>query len=678
MPLPGSKEIGYFEGSDVTEFVERFEDLYRTYGGDQGDEAAKVEKLVSYVYRHQRPVVKKLEGYESRDYRLFKSNLLKEYREFDSQRILGDRSYLSQLSLQKLDEPEEISEYIRNFEISSAMIPPEDLDNFSRTQMFLKPLSKPMRKKIQNKANLDMDRPHTFRDFARVISAAKAELRKDKTDKALCEDDRSIPAGKLVKAMRNTAPRLNPVSAATSATSRVSPDVEKLTEQLAALALALSKNQEPAYGPLRSSQKDEEALEIQAMVMAYAASEIKMGTACWECGLEGHRSGDCPYFNWLLDQEFLHKDKTRRMCPGRAGGETRPLGYSWDKKSPRLKVVLLALKQAIGPIDVSKCIGFNTLRASWKSNRRERPVSIDASMARFGTIEYIEECKPMGSLFVLGEEEEEEDYNAAYAATRSSQKTVQNPSRPTASLTKAAKANIEKQKQAAKTGTSNSRREQALLEMMEHHRRGEPSSSQGAASSQTQGRSQTPAVPNSQDAEMQDAQFGPAVPPRGKAKGAQRAKPKTQRLDNLLKKAVPMDEQEAFWSDRLLRAPLVVELGELQLFGQQALSRFLYGRKPADLSHSAALERYCASKRRPDGTATSAVNFAQIHDRIQEYNSASYSDEDSEASGKEESEDDDEGDPEEEWVSSADDWEEPSDDEVWFDAKEWNDTETQP
>ena len=253
MPLPSSKEIGYFEGLDVTKFVKRFKDLYRTYRGDQGDKATKVEKLVSYVYRYQRPIVKKLEGYESYNYRLFKSSLLKEYREFNSQYILGDQSYLSQLSLQKLNKLEKISKYIQNFEISSTIIPLEDLDNFSRTQMFLKPLSKPIRKKIQNKANLDIDRPYTFRNFARVILAAKAELRKDKTDKALYKDNRSILAGKLVKAIRNTAPRLNPVSAAISAISRVSPNVKKLTKQLAALALALSKNQEPAYRPLRSS-----------------------------------------------------------------------------------------------------------------------------------------------------------------------------------------------------------------------------------------------------------------------------------------------------------------------------------------------------------------------------------------------------------------------------------------
>ena len=96
--------------------------------------------------------------------------------------------------------------------------------------MFLKPLSKPMRKKIQNKANLNIDRPYMFRNFARVILAAKAELRKDKTDKALYKDNRSILVEKLVKAIRNTTPCLNLVSIAISAISRVSPNVKKLTK----------------------------------------------------------------------------------------------------------------------------------------------------------------------------------------------------------------------------------------------------------------------------------------------------------------------------------------------------------------------------------------------------------------------------------------------------------------
>ena len=86
MPEPGSRSAPTFDGDNVTEFLDRWEELC-SQCGDGPNDPVFIRKLRWYCKREHRTTVEMLPGYEENDWKKFKKQLLLTYQDLDQYSI---------------------------------------------------------------------------------------------------------------------------------------------------------------------------------------------------------------------------------------------------------------------------------------------------------------------------------------------------------------------------------------------------------------------------------------------------------------------------------------------------------------------------------------------------------------------------------------------------------------
>ncbi len=77
MPLPGTPDIFYFEKTNISEFIERFEDIYNNY---QIRDENKIKRVPRYCTQVIDQFIKEIKKYQNEDWGKLKKELKKEYR----------------------------------------------------------------------------------------------------------------------------------------------------------------------------------------------------------------------------------------------------------------------------------------------------------------------------------------------------------------------------------------------------------------------------------------------------------------------------------------------------------------------------------------------------------------------------------------------------------------------
>ena len=113
MPLLGTLGSPMFEGANVTEFLERYEDLCSDY---QVSEKDKLMRLPRYCVQPVAETIRSLKEWRTRDYAVLKKALLSEYRDNDTHQLLYSVPVLEKYKSIACTEDDDIMDYCRKFD----------------------------------------------------------------------------------------------------------------------------------------------------------------------------------------------------------------------------------------------------------------------------------------------------------------------------------------------------------------------------------------------------------------------------------------------------------------------------------------------------------------------------------------------------------------------------------
>ena len=155
MPFPGAPGAPYFSGSNVTEFLQRFEMMSNEYGLTQ-DEMFK--KLPWYCERTIGDYIKATPEYTLRDGAGLFRVIRKDYRKHDYDQQVNSRNFLETLKAKPRTEKDNLKQYCRQFyTISHHLVERRQLEAYTRAMWFIQGLPLKVREKVVRKVGCDPD-----------------------------------------------------------------------------------------------------------------------------------------------------------------------------------------------------------------------------------------------------------------------------------------------------------------------------------------------------------------------------------------------------------------------------------------------------------------------------------------------------------------------------------------
>ena len=161
MPIPGMPGAPFFEGSNITEFLERY--------GDQCDDAGlkedeKLKRLTRYCSFAIGQYVKTMPEWVLKDWNGLVKLLLEEYKDQDTFQQMHSRWFLENLKCKDRAGEEDVRQFIRQFTaISAVLIQKGQLGGDTRGILFLDGLPADVREKVITRAKVKIHDPTTIR-----------------------------------------------------------------------------------------------------------------------------------------------------------------------------------------------------------------------------------------------------------------------------------------------------------------------------------------------------------------------------------------------------------------------------------------------------------------------------------------------------------------------------------
>jgi len=112
MPPPGTPGSPIFEGANVTEFLERYEDLCSDYHVSASDRLARLPR---YCIQPIAKTIKSLKEWVDKDYATLKKVLLAEYKNDDTHQLLYSVPFLESYKNISRTNKDDILDYCRKF-----------------------------------------------------------------------------------------------------------------------------------------------------------------------------------------------------------------------------------------------------------------------------------------------------------------------------------------------------------------------------------------------------------------------------------------------------------------------------------------------------------------------------------------------------------------------------------
>jgi hypothetical protein len=113
MPPPGTPGSPIFEGANVTEFLERYKDLYSNYHVSASDRLARLPR---YCIQPIAKTIKSLREWVDKDYVALKKVLLTEYKNDDTHQLLYLVPFLKKYKNIPRTEKDDILDYCCKFD----------------------------------------------------------------------------------------------------------------------------------------------------------------------------------------------------------------------------------------------------------------------------------------------------------------------------------------------------------------------------------------------------------------------------------------------------------------------------------------------------------------------------------------------------------------------------------
>jgi hypothetical protein len=192
MPVPGSEGMPYFSGANITEFLERFDELC-----DEYQVVDRKAKLPRYCDSARREVVKSLPEWESgAKWEELVEALKEEFRSSDRYQSTYSMTFLNEyIRMPRTNEG--LKEYCRQYtSVSKVLVARKVLSEVDRGRLFLMGLPKQTRERLVAKLKVDDMKPETYSRYNDFLLAAREIAKSSLTSQALALQREPTPAYK--------------------------------------------------------------------------------------------------------------------------------------------------------------------------------------------------------------------------------------------------------------------------------------------------------------------------------------------------------------------------------------------------------------------------------------------------------------------------------------------------
>ena len=345
MPLPGSEGMPLFDGTNVTEFLDRYDDTCNEHFVEGDD---KLNKLPRYCTPNIRDAIKSMKEWKLKDYSILRKAMLLEYKEYDSYQQIYSLQFLEKYKSVIRTSKDDIRQYYRRFDmIAKVLMSRGVLAKYTASIWFIQGLPQEMAAKVMRKQEIDTEDPATV-DYDKILehveSATKSEkaIQRMNSERSPTSDQKTELKELLTRFQTTTiAPKerkpADPVTmtstpATTSAMDRKMDQLvqafDKLTVNMGTFVQQSQQQYLPRYpgSPQVSSTQQPEGNDTQTMgvngMRAGARAGIDLKGNCFYCWnripeYPQHRFRDqCPTFLKHVAAGTVHINQNGRLCIG--------------------------------------------------------------------------------------------------------------------------------------------------------------------------------------------------------------------------------------------------------------------------------------------------------------------------------------------------------------------------
>ncbi|RDL34481.1 uncharacterized protein BP5553_07609 [Venustampulla echinocandica] len=169
MLAPGMLGALYFEGVNVTEFLERYGDQCEDANLKEGE---KLKRLLRYCSIAIGQYVKAMAEWKRGVWEILENVLMEEFKDQDSFQQMNSRSFLEALKSKKRTSEDDVRQFIRQFTaISTVLVNKKELEEYTRGIWFLNGLLEDVRGKVIRRGKVTMNKPETVK-FSEMAKTA--------------------------------------------------------------------------------------------------------------------------------------------------------------------------------------------------------------------------------------------------------------------------------------------------------------------------------------------------------------------------------------------------------------------------------------------------------------------------------------------------------------------------
>ena len=388
MPYPGAPGAPWFSGHNVTEFLQRFQNMCNEYEVKNED---IFQKLPWYCEKTIGDYVKSIPEYVSRDGDGLFKVMRKDYRKHDLDQQINSRNFLESLKTKTRTEKDDLKQYCRQFHtISHALVERGQLEKYTRAMWFIQGLPPKIREKVVRKVGCDTEDADTM-DYTRIYGVASAIADTayvlegfNVTDKEQ-DDLTSLVETYQSKVTPNPAERhVPPVSKAIPAVGDDRMDsVTRALESLSLSTRALVNNASVVRGPVDGPSTA--AANVSSALQGAWNAGVARSNNCYYCSNVGHRRFECPYLNASITKGEIHLNDQGRVFMGRSGDGGESL--LWPRGQTQKEAVENTLRRLQGKADIAPVHASSVrLGADYGSDadtdEEADPVSVEVLAAR--------------------------------------------------------------------------------------------------------------------------------------------------------------------------------------------------------------------------------------------------------------------------------------------------------
>lgn len=357
MPYPGAPGTPFFEGSNVTDFLDRYSRMCTDY---RVDEQEKIKRLSWYCEMFTGKYVETLISSSGTTWATLRKVLREEYKDQDLTQQMNSRRFLETYKDKSRADTSDVLQYCRQFSaISQNLVAKGKLDSFTQSRWFLQGLPSTIQTEMFYRYELDPD-DDLHMDFADLLKKALGLLGAKKklvdlvrTDKKSdrIEDlvDKCEKKTRISSAANYSTPLPDsafqppvatpmPTTYATTADPRpVDKKIDKLTEMMQSLALSVRTLQSRAGlsggDPRTATIPVTSGLSQQSGATSFQRLDWPEGvTKCAYCWAPDHYlKRHCSIFQEDLNSNRIHLGDDRKVCVGPYTPGARPVYMRREK-----------------------------------------------------------------------------------------------------------------------------------------------------------------------------------------------------------------------------------------------------------------------------------------------------------------------------------------------------------